>query len=129
MPAEAPWRVYLAEWVAVYTSDSSGPEGADECWDHFERNYKGRVREEHRQVVATSPVKPGAYPYSLELRLPNLKGEFKDEAAAWMLSGELMTLDASPKPHVVRRGSPAEQALLDYGKKMLPAQAGGGDQA
>jgi len=115
----ATWRVYLREWLIVYTSDAAGPEGVDECWDHFAGKYKGRVRDQDRQVAATSSDRPGAYPYRLELRLPNLKGEYKDEADAVLLSAEHAGIEEQPR--VVRRGSPEEQELLGYGRKMLPA--------
>jgi hypothetical protein len=113
--AEVPWRVYVREWMIVYTSDSSGPEGADECWDHFERLYKGRVRKMDRQVITDSPH---VHPYLLKLRLPNLKGEFRDQADARVLVSDLV--DAGCSSYMVQRGSEDEKVLLDYGRKMLP---------
>lgn len=107
-PAEPTWRVYLAEWLIVYTSDSSGPEGVDECWDHFAGKYKGRVREDHRRVVPAITGRLGAEgPYCLQLHLPNLQSESRDRIDGCVIGVQ------------VQRGSPAEQELLDYGKKML----------
>ena len=122
---DATWRVYLCEWLIVWTSDADGPEGLDQCWDHFERTYKGRVRGEDRRVVpAIIGAEPGGHPYCLQLWLPNLRGEHKDRDLADCLADEI----AEAPPYggaglwleVVQRGSAEEQVLLDYGKKMLP---------
>ena len=32
---DAPWRVYLPEWLFAYTCDSLGWEGQEECRQHF----------------------------------------------------------------------------------------------
>ena len=49
---DAPWRVYLAEWVTVWTSDAAGPEGQAEALQHFRGKYRGRVRDEDWRVAA-----------------------------------------------------------------------------
>jgi hypothetical protein len=123
MSTDPTWRVYLAEWVTVYTSDMFVRFGDDECEAVFGQRYKGRVRDGDWRVIPVTAGHPEAVvPRVLQLRLPNLRGEFKSEADAWWLAGEL--LDATGQsPHVVQRGSAEERALLEYGKKMLP---GGG---
>lgn len=114
--SDATWRVYLNEWVTFYSSDAHGPEGEAECRAHFDRKYKGRVREQDWRVTCSVTSTLGGWPYLLELRLPNLRGEFKDRMDALALpSGH------SPEARIVQRGSPQEQALLEYGVKMLPA--------
>lgn len=122
---EPTWRVYLREWLIVWTSDADGPEGVDECWDYFARKYKGRVREEDRRVVDAITGRQGsAGPQCLQLWLPNLKGEFKDRTDADKLADAL----AADPPYegaglfvgVIQRGSAEERELLEYGRKMLP---------
>lgn len=117
---EAPWRVYLAEWVTVWTSDAAGPEGKAEALQHFRGKYRGRVRDEDWGVVpAFAGRELECPPYCVRLRLPNLQGEFKEEATANLLARKVRD-DLELSPQVVQRGSEQEQALLDYGKKMLP---------
>ncbi len=115
--SDATWRVYLPEWVTFYTSDATGPEGQAECQAYFERKYKGRVRDEDWRVVPSiHGMELARSPYSVQLCLPNLRGEFKDRMDALALpSGH------SPEARIVQRGSAEEQALLEYGVKMLPA--------
>lgn len=110
MNTEPTWRVYLAEWLVVHSCEGDSPE----CWDHFAEKYAGRVRDEDRRVRVTDTGQ------RLELRLPNLKGEFKDKAEADRLATELFESPSGCVPEVVPRGSEQEKALLDYGKKMLP---------
>jgi hypothetical protein len=122
MSTEPTWKVYLPEWLIVYTSDAAGGlEGGAECRQHFHGKHRGRVRGEDWRVV---PAIAGAErerhrPYCLQLRLPNLHGEFKDYSDAVQLASELVD-DRGGVAHVVQRGSPEERELLDYGRKMLP---------
>jgi hypothetical protein len=111
MSENATWRVYLPEWLIVYSSNAFTEQGKAECLQHFADRYAGRVREEDWRVVCSVTSKPGGWPYLLELRLPNLRGEFKDRQDVPVYDAE----DA----YLVRRGSAEEQALLEYGKKML----------
>jgi hypothetical protein len=115
---DATWRVYLTEWLIIWTSDASGPEGMAECVEHFERKYRGRVRAGDRRVVPAITGRGGGTdgPYCLQLKLPNLRGEYKDREDAEKKSFLLYAKYAA----LVQRGSAEEQALLDYGKKMLP---------
>ncbi len=116
--SDATWRVYLNEWVTFYSSDAFGPDGQAECLQYFRRKYRGRVRDEDWRVVPGAGVERAArFPYCVQLYLPNLRGEFKDEADARMLRLEHIGEAVS----VVQRGSPQEQDLLAYGTKMLPA--------
>lgn len=116
MSAEPTWRVYLQEWLTVYTAGYMGDPGKRECWEHFDRKYAGRVQLEDRKVVSEAP---GWFP-ALKLRLFNRRGEFKDPAEADREATRIFDPPAGCTPEVVRRGSAEEQALLDYGKKMLP---------
>jgi hypothetical protein len=106
---DATWRVYLREWVIVYP----GSPGKAECARHFESRYAGRVRDQDWRIV------PGAGGYRLELRLPNLKGEYRDRADALEHYTEL------PHAYLVQAGTPEEKALLGYGRKMLPEGGAG----
>ena len=112
-PPDATWRVYLAEWLIVWTSDAFGPEGAGECRAHFGRRYKGRVREEDWRVEPAVPGRVVSGQQCLQLRLPNLQGEFK-------LRADVPVTGYVEGGHLVQRGSAEEKELLAYGKKMLP---------
>jgi hypothetical protein len=118
---EPTWRVYLTEWLTVYTADFMGSPGEQDCWDHFAGKYAGRVREKDREVASSAP---DWWPV-LRLRLPNLRGEFKDHGDALDLASELMDGHKDGPCDLVRRGSDEEKALLEYGKKMLPEQGTG----
>jgi hypothetical protein len=110
---EPTWKVYLPEWLAVYTAGAFGISGEAECKYVFDRRFAGRVREEDWRLEA------GSVTSRLELRLPNLHGEFKHYSDAVGLASELVD-DRGGVAHVVQRGSPEEKALLEYGKKKLP---------
>lgn len=117
MPApDATWRVYLREWLTVYTSDQLEVPGMAECKAHFAEKYEGRVRPDDMRWRGASGFRPQRY--CLQLNLWNLKGEFKDEADAVLRLAEHAGLEE--KPRVVPRGSAEEQALLEYGKRKLP---------
>ncbi len=118
MSTEPTWRVYLHEWLAVYTSDATGRDGVAECSDVFRRKYRGRVRDEDWRVVIPGPAARDQ-PRCVQLRRPNLHGEFKDYSDAVQLASELLD-DRGGTAHVVQRGSDEERELLDYGRKMLP---------
>lgn len=110
---EPGWRVYLNEWLAVHTADVSGQAGREECQAVYARKYGGRVRVEDVRVMNVQ------YP-RLEVRLPNLQGEFRDYDDAVELAGGLVDRHPDVVAVVVQRGSDEEKALLEYGKKMLP---------
>lgn len=105
MSTEPTWRVYQPEWLTVYVPD--GQEDGQKAWDRFAAVYQGRVRDEDVRVLEDPHVQ-------LQVRLPNLKGEFKDrdEAMDWYIQ--------LPHAQLVQRGSEQEKELLAYGKKMLP---------
>ncbi len=119
---DATWRVYLAEWLTVYTSDATGGAGADECEGYFAAKYEGRVRDEDWRIedLNRSPL----FHVQLQLWLPNLRGEYKDrrdaEKAADALAADPPYDGAALFIKVVQRGSPEERELLNYGRKMLP---------
>jgi len=115
---DATWRVYLAEWLIVYTSDELEVIGQRECEAVFARKYQGRLRDGDWRIRNPGAFRPGRR--VLQLRLPNLKGEYKDNADAVALASELMDAHPDGPCDVVHRGSAGEQALLDYSRKMLP---------
>lgn len=121
---DATWRLYVREWVCVYTSTASGTEGQDECRELFEKTYRGRVLDSEWRVVQGSH----ALFAWLELFLPNLAGEFRDWAAADELSDELAEVNspAALSVFIVQRGTREERELLDYGRRRLPAGANTG---
>jgi hypothetical protein len=109
------WKVYLPEWVAAYTSVQLEVDGQRECEHVYEQIYAGRVRDEDRRIRNPGQLRPGRR--VLELRLPNLQGEFKDRDEADELRGE-----RGDEAVVVLAGSPEERELSDYGRRMLPAE-------
>lgn len=110
------WRVYMWEWVAVYTSDVAGDDGYTECWDYYGSAYEGRLRLDGYRV--SDPV-PGTL-CVLEINRPNLCGEYKIRERAEDHGDELASQFAGEHGvHVVARNSPQERALLDYGIKKL----------
>jgi hypothetical protein len=120
---EPTWKVYLAEWLTVYTSDRVGQEaGEAECREYFTGKYAGRVRDADWRFTVFLPDAESLVsdrPVCLQLRLPNLHGEFKDYSDAVQAASELLD-DRGGTAHVVQRGSAEERALLDYGKKKFP---------
>jgi hypothetical protein len=113
---EPTWRVYLTEWLTVYTAGYMGDAGEQDCLAHFARKYAGRVRDEDRRVTRTGP----AFWPALQLRLPNRRGEFKDYSDALEHASSLMDVFKDGPCDVVQRGSAEERELLEYGKKKLP---------
>lgn len=104
------WCVYQPEFVTVYASEARGNDGRDECVAMFDRHWRGKIEDEDWRLKNIG-VRP--YRYELQLKLPNLKGEYKDEGLARDRAGQLSRAVA------VQWGSPAEQQLLDYGDKQL----------
>jgi hypothetical protein len=115
--ADALWRVYFPEFVPVYTSNSTGSIGQEECRSIFVDKYAGRVPEEDYQIHPLKPVHPSIW--QLMLQLPNLKGEFKDKADADKLRVELGQSTPPLTAWVVQFGSAEERVLLDYGKRRI----------
>lgn len=102
------WKVYQPDWLIVCATTSDLL-----CRDYFDRFYAGRVRDE--DVRYNSAV---GGTFVLELRLPNLKGEFKYKhlAEAWV------ELHPAKGTEIVARSSRAEMKLLEYGKRKLVTQ-------
>lgn len=107
------WRVYLPEWHTAYLSDHLEVDGQNECKAAF-AEYEGRVREEDWRVTHVGSMRPSRY--RLELRLPNLKGEFRYKEHAAENRDAL-----GPEAVIVARGSAEERELLSYGRRRLPA--------
>lgn len=107
---ETTWCVYLPEWVRVHVSTTYGPAGQEECGRAFTEHYLGKVRSDDWRICRQSRGDPSRY--RLELRLPNLKGEYKDKDKA---DGDVSRLGSGAV--VVEWGSPEEDRLLDYGRR------------
>ncbi len=116
------YRIYRPEWVIVFVaaadrigSDADGHELVAATAEFFASRYSGRVRDEDVRHTAV-----GAGPTArvqLQLRLPNLKGEFKTEPLARAFAAEQGWDDAT----VVARNGKADHELRAYGVKKLPA--------
>jgi hypothetical protein len=112
--AEATWRLYVPEFTEVYTSDSAGVLGHEECRSVFADRYRGRVPLTDCRIVPMRSAQPSRY--RLELLLPNLRGEWKDEDDAKQAYAVAdLARDDKPdeqRPVLVRHGSKEEQELL-----------------
>lgn len=103
------WRVYLQDWVIVYTSDEIGEKGVAEAQKLFSEKYLGRVRSAHVAIYSHGPK----YSAVLKLYLPLLRGEFKSRDAA---QDEADVLGGA---EVVQRNSAADYKLREYGVKKV----------
>jgi hypothetical protein len=112
------YKVYLPEWIYVFTSTKVGDEGRAECEEYFAQKFEGRVYDHDVKYAPTSEACPSSWPWRLQLQLPNVKGEFKTQALAEEYVSRLCWEGAQ----VVARNSRAEYALRDYGQKKLPAK-------
>lgn len=117
------WKVYVPEWIIVASSDANGTDGLAEMEKVVAEKYHDRVRPEDARVVPISTRYPDDWPYRLELKLPNQRGEFKrrDLAEAY---AEKMGWLLQPGTSIVPRNSKAEFQIKDYGKKKLPGRVG-----
>ena len=109
------WRVYRPEWVVAYTSSQLEVDGQEECKAEFRERFRGRVRDEDQRIRNPDGFRPGRR--VLELRLPNLQGEYKEREDA-----ERLLAERGDGAVVVRQGSPEERELTDYGRRMLRAE-------
>jgi hypothetical protein len=110
----AVYRVYLDEWIIVYTSQARGDDGVQECEDAFAERWKGRVQDGHHRIIPASSRNPGQWESQVQLRLPNRRGEYAARENA-----EKLARDLGPGARIVERWSPEEDALLSYGKRRL----------
>jgi len=116
------WRAYLPEWLVAYSSTLSGDTGWEECYAFLRRNYDGKLHHHDFRFVTPDGQAPGADSgYSgwwvLQLRLNNLRGEFRDKDDAVKLAAELGS-DAE----VVAKFSREDRKLAGYGKRRLHGQ-------
>lgn len=102
------WCTYRPEFVGVFQSVKSGTLGREECAAKFREEFEGKVRADDWRIVHVATWRP--CPFKLELKLPNLHGEFSDEDEANALAASL-----GPGAVVVPWGSDKEQKLLEYG--------------
>lgn len=105
------WCVYLPEWVRVHVSVAHGQGGQEECKHVFTERFLRKVRQDDWRI---RPDRGNPPRYRLELRLPNLKGEFKDDREARDLADRL-----GAEAILVEWGSAEEDRLMDYGQKRL----------
>jgi hypothetical protein len=108
------WRVYRPEWLIVYVTEDDA-DGQTRMSDHFQNNFAGRVKEhDARRVVDGEP--PNAV-LQLQIRKPNMRGEFKHHSDAEAFVAEQGWTDAT----IVTRNSREDHELRAYGTKRLPA--------
>lgn len=71
------WRVYAPEWTVAHVSDADGEGGRAECEEVYRSRYNGQVPEGDWRAEPWSAGHPGEWPWTLEIRLPVMKGEFR----------------------------------------------------
>lgn len=107
------WRVYRPEWLIVYVTD--GSDGVGERIDQYIADkLVGRVRDEDIRLVTEGEPPHGIA--QLQVRKPNMRGEFKHLADARAFASDQGWDDAV----LVKRNSPADHDLRMYGTKRLP---------
>jgi hypothetical protein len=111
------WRVYLPEWLIMYTSDAEGNDGYQECWNLIKNRYERSLPKpaenyfrivqadsHHKRRAHTTPDYKGHY--CVQLLLPNLRAEARDRTGADLIATEL-----GPEAEVVARDSIGDKAL------------------
>lgn len=107
------FRLYRPEWITVFTTH----EGADRAITYFETTYRGRVYDTDMKIIDSSAGSAVAR-VQLQLRLPNLKGEFKHAYLA-QRHAETQGWDEWT---IVARNSKADHDLRGYSVKKLPTK-------
>jgi len=127
MSTPVAWRVYVQDWIVVYTSDAVAPEGQEEAQRVFAERWAGRVEEGDFtfQFIPSLHVQ-------IWLRIPVLQGEWRAEPDAEAHAQRIRASEREVRaqglrlpglPEIVESGSAEERALLDYGKKKLRADS------
>jgi hypothetical protein len=112
------FKVYMWDWIAVYTSDSDGNAGTVECLETYSDKYQGTVRDNQHRIEPAGE----SWPSSLLLYVPALQGEFSDEADAEKHQGRLRSVMGNANETqvaIVVAGSDADKYLATYGKRKL----------
>lgn len=102
------WRVYRPEWMVVGAARNV-PE-AEVTLDFMFREYEGRVRPEDVRRVVVGDVR------QLQLRLPNMRGEFKTKGRA----EAYVRAEGWTDTTIVVRNSAQDHKLRSYGTRRLP---------
>ena len=102
------WCVYQPDWVEVRRT--SVPGGRDLLAAVFRSDWKGKVGDDDWRLAGFG--KRDQPSWILELKLPCLKGEFKDKELAEQHAGTL-----GEGAVVVPWGSEEEEELLAYGTR------------
>ncbi len=118
----ASWRVYHYEWITVHTAFGRDSASAIEhATAHYTEHYAGRVREADVQYLFDEETY-GRAAVLLQLRLPNLRGEFKDRERAEQFSDLMFGAEPGHRVHVVGADTEQDRTLLAYGVKQLPVE-------
>lgn len=112
------WRVWLDEWSVVYVSDTDGEPAERECQDRFSESYEDKVQVGGWRIVPWSTDEPGGWPWMLEVRLPVMKGEYRDEAAATDHASRIGGI-------VAREGSQMDRKIQRYEKDLTRRRGSG----
>lgn len=116
----ASWRLYHDEWITVYVAfELDGRSPTERAVDFAVEHYDGRVRPADVLYVLDERHY-GEPAVLLQLRLPNLRGEFKDRALAEEFRGRMFGADDDGSVHLVGADTDADQELRGYGVKQLP---------
>lgn len=106
---QSTWRVYVKEWL-LDDSDCT----RESLEDRFRAEYGGRVTDEDWRIYDEEELE-----YFLEVRLWNVKAEWKYEDEANEHVRLLREVGGHPEAEAVPRNSRREHVLMSYGKLLL----------
>lgn len=115
---EGLYRVYRHEWVVVHflMQDPDNPTPlVDQVREYFQQRYEGRVRPEDMRIECSG--RDINEVCQLQLKLPNMRGEFKHriDALRWVKE------QGWDEYRVVLAGTQVDEQLRQYGIRKLPA--------
>lgn len=118
MTDPASWRIYRDEWLVAFVAFPQDGQSAQERAEvHFARHYRGKVLDCDVRFVA-GPEAYGSRAVVLELRLPNMRGEFKTRELAQEFADRFFA--GEENVIVVGTDSPEDRDLRTYGMTPLP---------
>jgi len=111
---QSTWRVYIKEWLR---DDSDCTE--ESLTERFEAKYGGRLLDEDWRISGDDEFPSTPLEFFLEIRLWNVKGEWKDAVEAEEHARLLREVGGHPEAEAVPRNSRREHVLKSYGKLLL----------
>jgi hypothetical protein len=111
---QSTWRVYVKEWLQ---DDSDCTRESLE--ERFQAKYGGRLEDDDWRIVGDDEFPENPMEFFLQVRLWNVKGEWKYPDEAEEHARLLREVGGHPEAEAVARNSRREHVLMSYGKLML----------